>query len=201
MSGGIDSPVAAWQMMKRGCTVDFLHVHNLKSEKDVEKSKMKEIIKILDKYQFRSKLHLVPYHVYELSTVDKVPRNKDLVLFKHYLLKLAEKIALEKGYKAIVTGDNLAQVASQTLDNIKAVSLGVSLPIFRPLLTYDKEEIVNLGNKAGTYEPSIKQYKDCCSILAKYPQTSTRIKDFEETLKSINVGKIVEESIDESKTL
>lgn len=201
LSGGIDSPVAAWQMIKRGCTVDFVHVHNMKSESDVEKSKMKEIINVLSAYQFRSKMHLIPYHVYEFGTMEKVPRQYDLVLFKHYLLKVAEAIAKKEKYKAVVTGDNLAQVASQTLDNLKAVSYGLELPIFRPLLTYDKNDIVRVAEQIGTYKPSIKQYKDCCSILAKHPQLNTKVEVFKELIEKINVDKLVDESIKVSKVL
>ncbi len=201
LSGGIDSPVAARQIMKRGCRVDFLHVHNLRSERDVVKSKISDIIKKLNKYQFKSKLHVVPYTIYELELMGKVPRQFDLVLFKHYLLKLAERIALKEGYKAVVTGDNLAQVASQTLENIRATSFGVSVPIFRPLLTYDKEDIIKLSERIGTYGLSIKQYKDCCSLLAKHPQTSTKLEEFKKVLEKVDVGKIIDESVKETKVM
>ncbi|MFC1685422.1 tRNA uracil 4-sulfurtransferase ThiI [Nanoarchaeota archaeon] len=194
LSGGIDSPVAARQIMRRGCRVEFLHVHNLREE-EAKNSKMIDVVKILDKYQFKTKLHLVSYTNYEFSTMEKVSNNYDLVLFKHYLLKLAERFALRKGIRAIVTGDNLGQVASQTLENIRATSYSVSVPIFRPLLTYDKDEIVDLARKIGTYELSIKQYKDCCSILAKNPEVNTKLEYFKEVLEKIDVDKIVQESI------
>ena len=189
------------QIMKRGSKVDFLHVHNMKSEKDVMKSKMKEIIDVLNKFQFNSKLYLVPYNNYEFSTMNKVGRQNDLVLFKHYILKLAERIALIGGHKAIITGDNLSQVASQTLDNLRAASYSVSLPIFRPLLTYDKEDIINLADRIGTFKPSIKQYKDCCSILAKHPQLNTSLKEFREVLSKVDIPKLVEESVKEIKKI
>lgn len=197
LSGGIDSPVAAWLMMKRGCKVDFIHVHNMKSSSDVEKSKMKEILGVLNKYQFNSKLFLVPYTTYEFSTMGKVAKRYDLILFKHYLLKLAESVALRRKYKAIVTGDNLAQVASQTLDNLKAAGYSVSLPIFRPLLTYDKEEIVDLANRAGTFKPSIKPYKDCCSILAKSPELNTNLEIFKKELENVDVKKLLQDNFEE----
>jgi tRNA uracil 4-sulfurtransferase len=196
-SGGIDSAVASWLMMKRGCTVDYLHFHVFPDNKKVENTKIKRILSELDKYEFGSKLYLLPYAIYEVETMGTVLQKYDLVLFKHYILKVAEKFALENHYDAIVTGDNLAQVASQTMENIKATSLGISLPLFRPLLTYDKQEIIDLAKKINTYEPSIEKYKDCCSILSKKPSTKTKLTYFAKLVDNINLDKLVDKSLKE----
>jgi len=201
LSGGIDSPVAAWQVMKRGCTVDFLHLHNLKSNTEVEKSKIMDLVNTLNKYQFKSKLHVVPYTLFEFAVMDKIPRQHELVFFKHYLLKLAEKLALSKRYKAIVTGDSLSQVASQTLDNLKAASCGISMPIFRPLLTFDKEDIVESSKKIGLFDLSVKEYKDCCSIVSKGAQTNTNFEEFKKVISGFDMDKLISESVDGSKAL
>jgi len=193
LSGGIDSPVAAWNLMRRGCRVDFLHFHAVN---DVEKSKMVEIKKLLDEFQEESKIYFVPYSIYEETTMGKFDRH-DLIVFKHYILKVAERLCETKWYDAIVTGDNLAQVASQTIENLRATSLGVKRMIFRPLLTYEKEEIISLSKKIGVYDLSIEKYKDCCSILSKNPTTKTKVEKFEKSLEEIDMDKLVEDSLRE----
>jgi thiamine biosynthesis protein ThiI len=197
LSGGIDSPVASWLMMKRGCTVDFLHFHTFKDNKQVIKSKIKSLTEKLNNYQKKSRLYLVPYSTYEILTQGEVQGKFDLVLFKHFMLKLAEKFANENHYDAIVLGDNLGQVASQTMENIKVTSSGINSLIFRPLLTYDKQEIIDLSKKIGTYELSVEKYKDCCSILSKSPSTKTKLKTFERILGEVNIDEVIEKSLKE----
>jgi len=178
LSGGIDSPVATWLMMKRGCNVDFLHFHTFNDNKKAFKTKIKKTVEILNKHQFKSKLFSIPYCMYEVCAQGNVEQKYDVTLFKHYMLKVAEKFAKDNYYDGIVTGDNLAQVASQTMQNLKATSLGISIPIFRPLLTYDKQEIIDLSRKVGTYDISVEKYKDCCSIIAKKPCNKNKRRCF-----------------------
>ena len=194
-SGGIDSPVASWLIMKRGCTVDFLHFHAFKNNKQAFNSKIKTLAEKLNQYQNKSKLYLVPYSTYSIFTQGEIQGKYDLILFKYFMLKFAEKIAGENHYDAIVLGDNLGQVASQTIENIRATSFGIQETIFRPLLTYDKQEIIDLSKKIGTYELSIKKYKDCCSILSRKPSTKTKLKYFEKILEDVDVGEIIEKSM------
>ncbi len=200
LSGGIDSPVAAWLMMKRGCKVDFLHFHAYKTNKEAYNSKIKKFIEILNKSQNDSKLNLIPYSGYEIFSQGKIPERYDLVMFKHYMIKTAEKFAIENNYDAIVTGDNLGQVASQTIENITASSHGVSILLFRPLLTYDKEEIINLAKIIGTLDLSLEKYKDCCSILSKSPATKTKLEFFKKLLDDFDMGKLIEQTIKEIET-
>ena len=194
-SGGIDSAVAAYLMMKRGCRVDFLHVHALADSKDVSNTKIPSIIQKLDVYQSKGKLYSVGYGEYEASTLGNIPSRFDLVVFKHFLFRLAEAFALKKGYRGVVTGDSLAQVASQTLGNIQATSMGISLPIFRPLISFDKEEIMDVGKKIGTYDLSIQSYKDCCSIKAKKASTSVPVSTMKKVLSKIDVEGMVKETL------
>lgn len=199
LSGGIDSVVAAWLMMKRGCQVDYLHFHTFNDNKKVKGTKITKIINLLNDYQFKSKLYVLPYSTYELLTQGNVLQKYDLIVFKHYILKIAEKVALENHYDAIVTGDNLAQVASQTIENLKATSLGIKIPIFRPLLTYDKQEIINLSKKINFYNVSIEKYKDCCSILSKKPSTKTKLDFFKGLVEKIDLDEIIEKTLKEIK--
>lgn len=197
LSAGIDSPVAAYNMMRRGCMVDYLHIHSFANNQLASEGRIKDTIEILNKYRFKSKLYLVPYSVYEFNTLRKIDYRYELILFKYYILKLCEKIANLYHYDAIVTGDNLAQVASQTMENLKVTSSRIKLMIFRPLLTYEKEEIINIAKKIGTFDESIKDYKDCCSLVAKNPTTKAKEEKFEKVLEIINVDELVEKSIEE----
>ena len=195
LSGGIDSPVAAWNMMRRGVKCDFLHFHTYSKNDEVLKTKIKDTIEILNRYQIKSRIYLIPYSPYEFLTSGKIYENYELVFFKHYLLKTAEKIAIQNKYDAIVNGDNLAQVASQTIENLSVSQTNIKLPIFRPLICYEKEEIVDKAKEIGTYDLSIKEYKDCCSLFAKNPATKANPKKFQKILERINIDEIVDKSI------
>jgi|SaaInlV_150m_DNA_3_1039698.scaffolds.fasta_scaffold07187_3 tRNA uracil 4-sulfurtransferase len=197
LSGGIDSPVATWLMMKRGCRVDFIHFHTSPTNKKGFDSKIKKTVEILNKYQIKSKLYLVPYSLYETFIQGNVSQRYDVNLFKNYILKVTEKLVAEKKYDGIVTGDNLAQVASQTMSNLKATSLGISEIIFRPLLTYDKQEIINLAHKIETFDISVEKYKDCCSIIAKNPATKTKTEIFAKIIDETKIDELVEKSLKE----
>ncbi len=173
LSGGLDSPVAAWLMMKRGCHVDFLHLHALRDTQEVRESKVFEIFRHLSSFCKDSKLFVAPFYKF-LEKALKAPIKLELVLFRKFMLKLAEVLAKREGYLGMVTGDSIGQVASQTLRNIWSAQRGLDLPVYRPLLTYDKEEIIRLAKRIGTYELSLKKYKDCCSIIARHPETSSK---------------------------
>ena len=191
-SGGIDSSVAAWLMMKRGCKVDYLHFHALKNNNEVKKTKIKKLFDLLSDYEENPKLFLIPYFNYQLAVVDKINDKYDVVVFRNFMLRLAEKFALKNGYKALVTGDSLGQVASQTLDNLKAIGYKVNMPILRPLIGYDKQEIVDLAKKIGTYEESIKEYKDCCSMISRKPSTSVKLDQLEKEFLKFDIDKIID---------
>tara|TARA_Y100000310_G_scaffold250395_1_gene256598 strand:- start:2019 stop:3134 length:1116 start_codon:yes stop_codon:yes gene_type:complete len=194
-SGGIDSCVAAWLMMKRGCDVDFLHFHTFKENQEVLDTKISGLVKILKGYGGACKLFLVPYHNYQLAVVGKVPERFDVVVFKNFMLRVCADLARKKGYKALIVGDSVGQVASQTLDNIASSRFGVKVPILSPLICYDKEEIIDLAKKIGTFELSIEKYKDCCSIIARNPSTSVKIGMVERVLERIEIDKLVDESL------
>ncbi len=139
---------------------------------------------------------------FNMISLRNVNTNIDLVLFRNFMLRIAEKIAKEKNYLGIITGDSIGQVASQTLENLKSSSYNINIPIYRPLISFDKEEIIKIAKKIGTYEYSIMNYKDCCSLVSKKPKTKVSIsqisiylnKDFEsvinKTLNDIKIFKI-----------
>ena len=120
-------------------------------------------------------------------------------MFKRFLLKLAERIAVENGYQAITSGDSLAQVASQTIENINAISYGIDLPVFRPFIGYNKSEIIDKSKKYGLYDLSIEDYKDCCSIVSRNPATKSNDTIIKKLEKEINMDKIINDSINDIK--
>jgi len=197
LSGGIDSPVATYKMLKRGVTVDFLHFHTFQKNESVLETKMKSIIQKLNNYQFKASIYCVPYSFYEFTTIGKIPERFELVFFKHYIFKFAEYLAKKYDYSAVVCGDNLNQVASQTLENIKSVSYGINLPIYRPLLTYDKDEIIEIAKTIDTFDLSIEEYKDCCSMSSKNPLTQTKLEKFIEVLENSEIKELIENSFEQ----
>lgn len=196
LSGGIDSAVAAYMVMKRGCRCEFLHFHAVRNGEEVMESKIKKIVEILNKYSRSSMIHTVPYHNFAL---EHVPDKLDVILFRRFMIRIAEKIALQNNCKAIVLGDAIGQVASQTLENIANLEGIISLPILRPLLTYDKNEIINLARGIETYDVSIQDYKDCCSIISRRPSTAASPEKIKEAEASIDMEKLIAKTLEQEE--
>ncbi len=194
ISGGIDSPVAAWMMMKRGLKPVYLHLHAFQNGDEAANSKMGEIANLLSKY-YPSRFYFLPSYFFDVAAASGHTGRCTLVLLKHFMLKLAEKIAEKEHATAIVTGESLGQVASQTLENLSAESVHIKMPILRPLIGFDKEEIINLAKKIGTYNISILPYKDVCSIEARNPRTKCRKEEILELAKKVKLGSVVKRTI------
>jgi len=188
ISGGIDSPVASFLAMKRGCEIVALHFYNENLSKP---DKIYEIIEVLKKIQPKIKLHVIPFGKIQRKIIENVDSRYRMIIYRRIMNRIAEKIAKKEKAKAIITGDSLGQVASQTLENMKVIDEATELQVLRPLLCYNKDEIVLLAKKIGTYEISIKEYLDCCSFMvAKHPITKAKIEVVREiekpVLKDIN---------------
>lgn len=198
LSGGIDSPVSSLLMMKRGCTVDYLHIHQFQENKQVLDSKIMKIIKKLKEYSpVKHKLFLVPYTEFYKSTL-KINPKLELVIFRRFLFHLSNHLARKYKYKGIITGDSLGQVASQTIDNLFTTDEAAQLPVYRPLISFNKQEIVDLARKIDTFSLSIEPYKDCCSLVAnKSPDTKVWIQDAKDIEQEINIEKIVEKTLEQ----
>ncbi|MEJ2536568.1 MAG: tRNA 4-thiouridine(8) synthase ThiI [Calditrichia bacterium] len=171
ISSGIDSPVAAWKVMRRGIENIFVHFHTLPltSEKSVVKTN--QLIDVLTGYQFKSKLYIIPFVEIQKIIAKNSPNEYRLLLFRAAMMRVAEIIARKERASALVTGDNIGQVASQTLSNICAIDRFTNIPVLRPLLGFDKEEIINLATQIGTYPVSIQPHDDCCSLFTpKHPE-------------------------------
>jgi thiamine biosynthesis protein ThiI len=196
LSGGIDSPVAAYLMAKRGCQVDFVHFHAFANGKLALKSKVVKIFHILQNYTLHSRLFLLPYFPFQAEIL-KIQTENELVLFRRFILKVSTQLAKQHGYQALVTGDNLGQVASQTLENLSVTEKAVDLPLFRPLLCFDKNEIIKLARKIGTYEESIKPYKDCCSLIQKHPKTKVKLEKVLKEESKLDLNSAIKETLDQ----
>jgi thiamine biosynthesis protein ThiI len=194
-SGGIDSPVAAWLLMKRGCIPVYLHFYLAPTAKAPLESKIVRLLKVLSSYSGKSTLVLVPFAEYQLATAD-APADLEPSLFRRFMRMTAEILIPRFGATAISTGDSLSQAASQTLWNLAAFDEGTSVPILRPLLTYDKEEIVSLARRISTYEPSLEEYKDCCAIITRHPRTRVKPALISDYSRRLGFHELASRSID-----
>ncbi len=194
LSGGIDSPASAWLMMKRGCKPVYLHFYLAPTPMSVVESKMAGLIQTLAEFGGGTRLILIPFAPYQIATQD-LPHDFEPTVFRYFMRLVAERLAEEMEFPAMSTGDNLAQVASQTLHNLSCMDRGSSVPILRPLLGYDKDEIVQLAKRIGTYETSLAEYKDCCSIISRHPRTRMRWEYVEDSARRFRFGELVSQCI------
>lgn len=177
LSGGIDSPVAAYRLMRRGAEVVLVHFHPFPLLSGTSREKAKALAERLARFQHRLRLHLVPFSEVQRHIIVEAPTAYRVVLYRRYMLRIAEAIAKEEGALALCTGDSLGQVASQTLENLHAVNQAATLPVFRPLIGWDKEEIMAEARRIGTYETSILPDEECCTLFApKHPVTRARLE-------------------------
>jgi thiamine biosynthesis protein ThiI len=172
LSGGIDSPVAAYRMMKRGLKIIFCHFHSAPITSDDSVEKAKELVKVLAGYQGSSDLFSVPLGNIQERIWKKTPADLRMVLYRRMMVRIAEEIAREVGAKALVTGESLGQVASQTMENLSVIEKAATMSIFRPLVGDDKNEIIDMAQRIGTFEISILPHEDCCTLFVpKHPET------------------------------
>jgi thiamine biosynthesis protein ThiI len=175
LSGGIDSPVAAWRMMKRGCRVVFVHFHSVPYLPATSQAKARALVERLTEWQYTSRLHLVPFGEIQREVVLAVPPPLRVVVYRRLMLRIAEALARRSGALALVTGESLGQVASQTLDNIARIDAAATLPVLRPLIGMDKLEITAQAQRLGTFDISIEPDADCCTLFTpKHPATRAR---------------------------
>jgi len=176
LSGGIDSPVAAHRMMKRGCTVNFVHFHAYPILSRASMEKARELVQLLTAWQQRSRLYLVAFGDIQQQVVLSVPGPLRVIVYRRLMLRIAQKIAEARGAHGLVTGDVVGQVASQTLENLQVIGSVATLPLFRPLIGMDKEEIMQEARAIGTYPISIVPDQDCCTLFTpRNPATRGKV--------------------------
>lgn len=200
LSGGIDSPVAAFFAMKRGTNPVYVHFHSMPFTSQKSIDKVKELAKILTKFNREAKIYLIPFGEIQKEIMVKTDPKPRVILYRRLMLRIAEKIAQAENAYAIYTGDSLAQVASQTLENINAIEEAVKIPVLRPLIGFDKEEIMDVARKIETYETSILPHDDCCTrFIPKHPELSADIKKIKEEEKKLDINKLVKLAIKNSE--
>jgi len=195
LSGGFDSIAAAFLLARRGAKVDFVHFHIFANNEPVFQSKIMEISKALSFSTLSENLFLSGYLPFEMKVLDlgKRLRRLETVVFRRLMVKVAEQVATRNGYQALVLGDCLGQVASQTMENIAVVDDAVNMPIFRPLIGLDKVEIIRLVREIGLYDLAIAEYKDCCSLLSPETAIKADLKHIEHLERKIEIHRVVEE--------
>jgi len=194
ISGGIDSPVAAERMMRRGCIIDFIHFHSFPHTSSSSIDKTRKIVEDLVRYRGRSTLYLVPFAELQRKIVAQCPPPYRVLLYRRFMLRTAEAIARRCGAQALVTGESLGQVASQTLENLISIDRAVSIPILRPLMGWDKLEIMREAESIGTYQTSIEPHDDCCGFLMpRKPATHSSPEDLAAAENLLDVDGEVEQ--------
>lgn len=200
LSGGIDSPVACYRMMKRGCRVLFIHFYSAPFSSEQSLDKALELAETLGSYQSGGFFLSVPFGNIQREIVAKTEEAYRVLLYRRMMLRIGEVLAKEYGAEALVTGDSLSQVASQTLSNLTTIEQVCTLPLFRPLIGMDKVEIVDQARQIGTYEISIRPHEDCCSfMIPKHPKTHSHPEALVRLEKDLPVDEWVQNALKEVK--
>ena len=196
ISSGIDSPVASFEMIKQGVKLDFVHFHSYPAINKQSIENVKEILNILTKYQLQTTLYLVPLLSIQQKIMELIPDKYWVIFFRRAMIKIANIIAEKIDAVALVTGDSVGQVASQTLSNLRAVSESSQIPILRPLSGMNKEDIINKAKLVKTYDVSVLPYEDCCSFFVpKHPETKAKMEDIKVQADKLNLNDLLDDAI------
>ncbi|MGV8145580.1 MAG: tRNA uracil 4-sulfurtransferase ThiI [Alkaliphilus sp.] len=201
LSGGIDSPVAGWMIGNRGVQIDVLHFHSYPFTSERAKEKVLDLAKILSNYVGKFRIHSVNLLPIQKEINEKCREEEMTILSRRFMMKIAEKIASKKNIDALVTGENLGQVASQTIQSMSVINESVDMPILRPLVAMNKVDIINMAKEIGTYETSILPFEDSCTVfLPKRPVTKPRLEKILISEDKLDVGFLVDEAIKNMET-
>ncbi|GEO25065.1 putative tRNA sulfurtransferase [Alicyclobacillus acidoterrestris] len=196
LSGGIDSPVAVWKAMKRGLQVDLVHFHSFPFTSERAQRKVEELTSTLAEWSRDLNLHLISVTETQAAIQKSCPEALRTILLRRMMFRICEALAARRGWLALVTGDSLGQVASQTLEGIYAVDSATSLSVLRPVGMEDKQDIINVARRIGTFETSIQPYDDCCSIFApRHPKTHPTLKEVERAEEKLDVQQLVDTAL------
>jgi len=197
LSGGIDSPVAAWRMIRRGSPVVFVHFHSVPYLSAASQAKARALVDRLTEWQYHSRLYLVPFGEIQREVVLATPAAARVVVYRRLMVRIAEALARAQGALALATGESLGQVASQTLENISRIDEVATLPILRPLIGMDKLEIVADARRLGTFDISIEPDQDCCSLFVPpHPATRLGADEVARLEARLDVGRLVQAGVD-----
>jgi thiamine biosynthesis protein ThiI len=197
LSGGIDSPVAAYRMMKRGCRIVFVHFHSEPFLSRASQQKAKELVEVLNRYQYQSRLYLVKFGELQREIMLSAPAALRVIVYRRFMIRIAGALAKRRKAKALVTGESLGQVASQTLENLSVIEQAAELSVLRPLIGMDKDEIIAQAKAIGTYEISILPDQDCCQLfIPDHPATRSRVHEAVAAEKNLDTEALVSSAVE-----
>ena len=204
LSGGIDSPVAGYMIAKRGVVIEAVYFHAPPYTSERAKQKVVDLAKLVARYAGPIRLHIVNFTDIQLYIYDKCPHEELTIIMRRYMMKIAERIAKDNGCIGLITGESIGQVASQTLQSLAVTNEVCTLPVYRPLIGFDKQEIVDVSEKIDTYETSVLPYEDCCTIfVAKHPVTKPNINVIRrsETNLAEKIDELMETAVETAETV
>ena len=202
ISGGIDSPVAGYMMAKRGLILSAVHFYSYPYTSERARDKVVVLAGLLSKYAGPIRLFLVPFTDIQMKIYDECPEKETTVIMRRLMMKIAERIAVSEESRALITGEALGQVASQTLESLCVTNDAVSMPVFRPLIGFDKDEIMELARKIGTYETSILPYEDCCTVFVpKHPVTKPDLETLRASEAAVDFSELIEKAIADTELM
>lgn len=203
LSGGIDSPVAGWMVAKRGVEIGGVYFESPPYTSERAKQKVIDLAKKIAAYTGRFKLYIVPFTDIQMEIYQKCPHPQLTIIMRRIMMRIAESIAKEENAQALITGESIGQVASQTIQSLAVTNAVVTLPVFRPLIGFDKEDIVSIAKKIDTYETSILPYEDCCTIFVpKHPETKPKLEYIQKSEEALeNIDSMIDEAIKNSETI
>ena len=197
LSGGIDSPVATWMVAKRGMEVEAVHFHSYPFTSERSQEKVKDLAKILAKYCGRVRLHKVNILEIQKAIGENCNEEEATILSRRFMMRIAQRLSEKRHCDALITGESIGQVASQTIQGLTCTNAVVDLPVFRPLIAMDKSDIVDIAKKIGTFETSILPEEDCCSVFStRKPVTKPRLEKIEKSETALDIEKLVQDAID-----
>lgn len=200
LSGGIDSPVAGWMAMKRGVEVEAVHFYSYPFTSERARKKVEDLAQILAQYGGRVRLHIVHFTEIQKAIRQHCPEELSITVMRRFMLRIADRLATQRKVLALVTGESLGQVASQTLESMFAINHVTNIPILRPLVAMDKVDIIKIAKDLGTYETSILPYEDCCTIFTpKSPRTRPHLDETERAEKDLDIEQLVMEAIEKTE--
>ena len=196
ISGGIDSPVAGFMTIKRGMKIDCIHFHSFPYTGEAAKEKVKDLTKIIGEYNGGINLYVVPFTEIQEEIHKKCPEEYMITMMRRFMMRIAERLAKSIGCQAIITGESLGQVASQTIESITSSNSVVTMPVLRPVIAFDKLEIIDIANKIDTYETSILPYEDCCTVfLPKFPLIKPNLEKVVKNESNLEVDALIERAM------
>ena len=200
ISSGIDSPVASYKIMKRGVKLTYVHFHSQPYTNRNSQRNTEDLVRLLTRHQYVSDLYLVPFVEIQRHIMTRAPASYRVILYRRAMLRIAEAIAEKVDAQALVTGENVGQVASQTLSNMRAIEEVTPLPILRPLAGDNKEEIINEARRIGTYQISIEPYEDCCSVFVpKHPETRANLEKVREIESTLDLAPLIAQTLEQTE--